>query len=131
MNDSFRPEFLDAIRSAWWNWWFIAAYIIPFLLIVPACVIRWAGCVMSPVALFLFVAIYFVGVREYDAAFVRNAVTRAELGSVTADTGRVFMPFFRGISFGLLTTFAALAVGQILHPFTRPKHSDSNEKCID
>lgn len=135
MNNSLRPEYVNAIEAALWNHWFAFAYLVPFLILIPASRWRWLAIAISPLAFFAFFTFYFCGVRTYDHAFVTNAVTEFERELISADTARVFMPIVSGIPFGLLTTCVAAVLGQLAHPLLRripiPRLQSNNERFAE
>ena len=88
--DEFRPEYVEALDAARWNYWWYLSLAIPFLLLVPAAVKRKFGCLAISATYFLTWLTLNLCIQHYWAAKKINAVTEAEWADVTADTGRVF-----------------------------------------
>ena len=88
--DEIRPEYVEALNAARWNYWWYVAAAIPALLLVPAALTRKLGCLAFPAAYFLsWLALNFA-VQHYWAAKEANAVTDAEWADVTADTAQLY-----------------------------------------
>jgi hypothetical protein len=111
MDDQLRPEFVQAIDAALWNWWFWVAYAAPFVIIIPASARTWSGCLAAPVAFLACWLAHAHAIDVYDDAFARNAVTRREWDAVNRDTGRTFAPFLRGTPIAICLTGLAMALG--------------------
>ena len=88
--DEFRPEYVEALNAARWNYWWYITLAIPFLLLVPAAAKRKFGCLVIPPTYFLTWLAFNLCIQHYWAAKKINAVTEAEWEDVTADTGRLF-----------------------------------------
>lgn len=119
---------LDSVR---WNWWFIAAYAIPFALIIPAsCIRKWLGFVMIPLAFVTSWCMYFTAIRTVAGAL--NAYSRAT-GVDFADTGLAFAPIFGGIPVAFMSTgIAALMVHFARVAFTPlPRDNKKEVSTVD
>ncbi|MCA9198558.1 MAG: hypothetical protein KDA87_13515 [Planctomycetales bacterium] len=90
--DKFRPEYVEALNAARWNYWWYIAVAIPFLLFVPAAVKRKYGCFVFPTAYFSSWLTLNLSVQHYWSAKAANAVTTEEMMDVTADTARALAP---------------------------------------
>ena len=126
MFDQYRPEFVQLVRASWWNYWFIAAYILPSVIVLlTGAFFRWGGCVSAPFAWLVFVVAYFFGIQHLDRTINENAVTEREQWLVVSDTGRTFAPITRGIPIGTVYVFTLVIIGRLSQPRFRPDSRNS------
>ena len=109
--DEFRPEYVQALDAARWNFWWYVAAVIPILLLVPAAAKRRLGCLAFPLAYFLSWVAFCCAVEYYWTTKEQHAATGAEWADVTADTGRLFGPVLVGVP--LVVIYVSLVAGLI------------------
>lgn len=100
--DEFRPEYVNALDAARWNFWWYVAGAIPLLLLIPAAVKRRFGCLAFPLSYALSWVAFFCAVQYYWSVKMALAQTDAELSDATADTARLFGPFLVGVPLVLI-----------------------------
>ena len=89
-----RPEWLEAVNQAWWNWRFLTALVVPIAAYTIA--IRWRHGVfyIAPVAVGFVWFFMSAGVYNVSSVMADLAVTNKEMALAAADTGRTFAPLF-------------------------------------
>ena len=115
--DELRPEYVNAVEAALWNYWFILAYLLPFLILLP---LGWKRShrILTAIGAVLSLAIcwlcYAKGIRYMWYIREINAQTEAEWADVTADTAKLFAPIIIGIPFAVGYTLLSLLVSEVL-----------------
>ena len=110
--DEFRPEYVQALEAARWNFWWYVAGAVPLLLLIPAAAKRRFGCIAFPLSFASCWIAFFCAVQYYWDVKMELAETDAEISDATADTARLFGPFLVGVP--LVLVYVAL-VGAIVY----------------
>jgi len=95
--DDFRPEYVQALDAARWNFWWFVAVAIPPLVLIQAAVKRHSGCMAFSLSFGLSWIALFCSVQYYWGAKIAVAKTVAEISDATNDAGASFGPFYVGI----------------------------------
>ena len=108
--DNFRPEYVQALSVARWNFWLYVAAAAPVLLLIPAAVKRRFGCVAFPLSYALSWLAFFLAVEYYWSVKLAVAQTDAEMVDASGDTARLFGPFLVGVPL-VLVYVSVVSVG--------------------
>jgi len=100
--DEFRPEYVQALDAARWNFWWYVAGAIPLLLLIAAAAKRKFAWIAFPLSYLLSWIAFFFAVEYYWGVKMAVAQTDAEMLDATADTARLFGPFFVGVPLVLI-----------------------------
>lgn len=97
-----RPEYLDALDAARWNYWFLVMLVVPPLLICAGRLAGKSGCIVFVAAFVVCWHCFGMWVGYYWDVKLQMAVTPAELHDSTADTAALYGPALVGTPFALI-----------------------------
>lgn len=97
-----RPEYLEALEAARWNWWWLATLVLPALLICASSRKWWWAIIGFLVAVPLCWILFALAVEHFWEVKFRLAETEVERRDATADTARLFGPILIGTPFAVL-----------------------------
>ena len=99
-----RPQFWSDHSAAYWNYWFMLAYLCPLFMIAIFGQVRFSFVFTIPLSIVVFLLCYFYGIEGTRVTLGQIAVSRHEIDIVSADTGLVFAPYFHGVPLSIAWT---------------------------
>ncbi|MCC7334943.1 MAG: hypothetical protein IT422_07600 [Pirellulaceae bacterium] len=124
-----RPQWIDAVNAAWYNWRFVVAIVIPWLLFVAFTRFRWGGCAVFPFALLGCWFFISWGIYNVSDVMAYNAVTDDEFGLATSDTERTFAPFLSVPPVALIYTLLVFGIVAFLRMAFRIREEPRLKDC--
>ncbi|MGN6546354.1 MAG: hypothetical protein ACTHK7_14975 [Aureliella sp.] len=124
-----RPEFLEAVHAAWWNWRFGIGLILPPVVFYAMTKLKCQPFLALPIAAAAFWLAFSLGIEHVSDAMADNAVTREEMCVAAADTGRTFAPFLVFPVWALLYSGLWLGLVRLRRKLSRATEQSPETQC--
>jgi len=108
-----RPEWVQAVDAAWYNWRFVLAGVLPIAIFFIAALLEFRWLISLPDALAVCGFFASWGIYNVTDVMCDTAVTDDEFGIAACDTGRTFAPFLTVPPLALICTLFALPIGEL------------------